>query len=185
MTSPLKLARCHPERPNYQHGRCRECDDKYQEKNVSCPHGDRQKTAGRCSTCMSRYYWMRRRAGVGDALGTVRASRTLRHIEDPELRKKLVTRKRTARMYGLSLDDYERLLEKQGGLCAICREEPKNGRELTIDHNHKCCKAGGSCGKCVRGLLCHGCNMRLGQLESDLVQRSLDYLAEHKRQGEP
>lgn len=41
----------------------------------------------------------------------------------------------TLRKYGLSLDDWEEILERQGRTCAICEKEPKTGR-LVIDHEH-------------------------------------------------
>jgi len=50
---------------------------------------------------------------------------------------------------GLTLDDYERLLATQGGVCAICERPPKK-RRLHVDHDH-------ATGK-VRGLLCFTCN---------------------------
>lgn len=53
---------------------------------------------------------------------------------------------------GLSVADYESLLEAQGGVCAICYHPPKV-RRLNADHLH----ATGE----VRGLLCHSCNRRL------------------------
>lgn len=55
--------------------------------------------------------------------------------------------------------DIFRLFEFQGFKCALCpiRHEGDNG--LHLDHDHKCCpKKGESCGKCIRGLLCWGCN---------------------------
>lgn len=51
--------------------------------------------------------------------------------------------------YGLTADDYETLLELQGGKCAICRAKPKSKR-LAVDHDHKSGR--------VRGLLCSRCN---------------------------
>jgi hypothetical protein len=53
--------------------------------------------------------------------------------------------------YGLTLDTFAEMVERQGGLCAICKQPTK---DWAIDHCH-------SSGQ-VRGLLCRHCNMGLG-----------------------
>ena len=175
MTRLKKQAKCHPERPNYNRGRCAECEGMWNDPEVPCPHLHRKRdAAGRCSSCMSHYYKLRRSRGEGDRFGTVRSSRTLRHIEDPILRNKLVARKNRLGKYSLSLEDYDQMFEKQGDVCAICKQA--SPRDLNVDHDHDCCPGTSSCGKCVRALLCHGCNIRLGHLESPLALRSVSYL---------
>lgn len=42
---------------------------------------------------------------------------------------------KTLQRYGLSLEEWETLLAEQGGVCAVCGEEPPSGR-LVIDHEH-------------------------------------------------
>jgi hypothetical protein len=77
--------------------------------------------------------------------------------------------------FRLRREDWERLWQQQGGLCAVCRlVEPTH-----VDHDHACCPGIRSCGKCVRGLLCSRCNMIVGVVEGavDLFQRATDYLA--------
>jgi len=63
------------------------------------------------------------------------------------------------RRYKISKTDYETLLAKQSGRCAICNETASSARNggrsvLSVDHNH----ANGA----VRGLLCDRCNAGLG-----------------------
>ena len=74
----------------------------------------------------------------------------------PEARRK--SHLKTA--YQLSLEEYEKLLASQDGVCAICKRSPKS-RRLAVDHDHSCCPGKSSCGECVRGLLCTNCNSRL------------------------
>lgn len=94
------------------------------------------------------------------------------HLNDPTviLRYKL----RTA--YGMTLDEYYELLERQGNVCAICGKPPKSKR-LSVDHNHKTGK--------VRGLLCTKCNSNLSALESDMYPAYIHYLDKWKREHNP
>jgi len=39
-----------------------------------------------------------------------------------------------------------------------------NTEPLDIDHDHSCCPDRGSCGKCIRGLICRECNHALGRV---------------------
>lgn len=74
--------------------------------------------------------------------------------------------------YGISLADYNKLLNEQNNVCAICGKPPKRVR-LAVDH----CHANGR----VRGLLCFSCNSILG-LAYDSVQilnRAVDYMKKH------
>ena len=57
-----------------------------------------------------------------------------------------------ARALGIDDAEYERLLEAQGGHCALCPNVPKT-RRLHVDHDHKTGR--------VRGLLCYRCNRAL------------------------
>jgi len=57
-------------------------------------------------------------------------------------------------LYGMTIEEYEKMLKEQNGKCAICKSRNNNGNSLHVDHNH-------TTGK-IRGLLCHKCNTALG-----------------------
>lgn len=78
------------------------------------------------------------------------------------------------RKHGLLPDEFYKLIEAQGGSCAICPTlEPDH-----VDHDHSCCPGPRSCGKCVRGVLCGNCNRGLGQFKDDpdRLRRAVGYL---------
>lgn len=57
---------------------------------------------------------------------------------------------------GVSELQYKELLDGQGGKCFICKRTPnetRNGRRLTVDHDHKTGR--------IRGLLCVSCNFHI------------------------
>ncbi len=95
-------------------------------------------------------------------------------LEHPDYNKSSNPIKRTSHLktrYGITDDDYRRMLARQGGGCAVCKvTTPNNGKGnawFDVDHDH-------STGK-VRGLLCRNCNVTLGTLEK---KRSLMVLLE-------
>lgn len=72
--------------------------------------------------------------------------------------------------YGLTLERYNEMLEEQGGVCKICGKVGGAKHMLTplvVDHDHSCCPGETTCGNCVRGLLCAGCNAGIGFLRDD------------------
>jgi hypothetical protein len=87
-----------------------------------------------------------------------------RNVRNTELKK----------MYGITLDQWEKMHSDQGGVCAICRkrEDEKSSRynNLAVDH----CHATGR----VRGLLCNTCNKALGMFSDDpsTLRRAAEYL---------
>lgn len=71
------------------------------------------------------------------------------------------------RVYGIAGWVYDKLLEIQGGKCAICQRAKGVTRRLAVDHDHKCCPQLPACGECVRGLLCKTCNRMMGHSRDD------------------
>lgn len=104
--------------------------------------------------------------------------------------------RRMWRLYRLTLDRYAEILASQGGGCGICGtlQASSDGKAFAVDHDHRCCpERQRSCGQCVRGLLCGGCNGLLGFyelcMESRLSVRQFRsynaYLRRHSRPGLP
>lgn len=82
--------------------------------------------------------------------------------------KEGVARRKRLRTYGMTEDQFDKLLAAAEGKCQICRREltPDRGRTgYAIDHDHECCSGQQSCGRCVRGLVCQACNWMLGRID--------------------
>jgi len=90
--------------------------------------------------------------------------------------------------YGITHEEYDRILASQGGCCALCKScEPgfiysrwgpkKEAKYLLVDHDHVT--------GVVRGLLCGTCNMWLGNYEQLLTRAGADKLAQYLARGKP
>jgi hypothetical protein len=75
--------------------------------------------------------------------------------------------------YGLTWAQYEEILSKQNGKCAICKKACSTGKRLGVDHDHTTNK--------IRGLLCCNCNLGLGKLGDDIksIRKVLQYLEDN------
>lgn len=96
-----------------------------------------------------------------------RARSRAAYAADPDRKRKSALKQN----YGLSLDDVERLLDEQGGGCAICGTDDWGRCEYPcVDHCHQTDR--------VRGLLCPPCNSALGFFKDDLdtLRKAVDYL---------
>ena len=91
------------------------------------------------------------------------AKNRLRRLERPQVERDRYLRTE----YGITLAQYEKLLEKQIGGCAICGRKEKC---LAVDHDHATAR--------VRGLLCHSCNNGLGRFKDDpkRLRKAANYL---------
>jgi hypothetical protein len=70
---------------------------------------------------------------------------------------------------GVTLEQYQRMVETQNGICAVCSSPPSRTK-LNVDHCHDTGK--------VRGLLCWNCNMAIGYMKNSpaLLRAAADYL---------
>ena len=91
---------------------------------------------------------------------------------NPERSRYLITTATLKSKYGISLEDYNLLLAKQNGCCAVCGSLPTQQR-LHVDHNHVTGE--------IRGLLCQACNVSIGKMkESPELLRKLALYIERK-----
>lgn len=93
----------------------------------------------------------------------------------PHIMKSVELKKR----FGISLEEYEQMLEQQNNVCAICKQpetsidhRTKKVRSLAVDHCHTTNK--------IRGLLCTNCNTALGLFRDDLLilKQAIHYLGD-------
>jgi Recombination endonuclease VII len=111
---------------------------------------------------------------------TINAQQRLKRATDPEFCEQSRLRSTKSQLktaYGLTMEDYDRMLARQQGACAICKR--KTLQRLCVDHCHLT--------NMVRGLLCRRCNVGLGHFEDDarLLHEAATYVevwrAMHRR----
>jgi len=127
----------------------------------------------RCSRCettkpVSDFF---RNASARDGLGGYCKpcwTAYLKDHEDPAGRARRM-RAYGLKRFGLTIADYDAMLEGQGG-CAICLQGCATGKRLAVDHDE-------ATGR-VRGLLCVRCNQGIGRFEHDpaLLESAAAYL---------
>lgn len=78
------------------------------------------------------------------------------------------------RQYRITSEEYDHMLYKQNGVCAICNRTNEGDKKLSIDHCH-------ATGK-IRKLLCSRCNVGLGYFNDDtlLMQKAIVYIESNK-----
>lgn len=97
-------------------------------------------------------------------------SRQYRKINNP---KKGLSR------FGLTYEQWERMVDEQESRCAICEAHVEYAPSLAVDHCHNSGR--------VRGLLCRKCNTAIGQLNDDpgLLRKAAEYIERHREQTLP
>lgn len=139
--------------------------DRQNRVKASC-HPDRPHVArGLCKSCYQRQ-------DVGQKVRHQRWCHTEAGFESQR-------RRRLRKEYGITLEDFNKMMELQSNVCAIC-EKPETrlvgGRDhgkvdsLSVDHDH-------GTGH-IRGLLCHACNRLLCNScdNVSLLAKAIDYL---------
>jgi len=83
-----------------------------------------------------------------------------------------VKEQKLRKTYGISLEQYNGMYEKQNGRCAICGTHQNELKQMmSVDHCHETNR--------IRGLLCNKCNRGIGYLRDDvkIVENALKYLS--------
>ena len=101
-------------------------------------------------------------------------ARAIDHKNHPERQQEKTRRFNLKNKFGLTVDQWQILFDKQNGCCAICGiHQSRTRTRLHVDHDHKTGE--------IRGLLCSDCNLALATIENKeyCVKASL-YLARSK-----
>lgn len=74
------------------------------------------------------------------------------------------------KQYGITVDEYDKMILKQNSKCSICQETLLRDRSTVVDHCHDSGK--------VRGILCSNCNCAIGHLKNShiLATSAANYL---------
>jgi hypothetical protein len=82
--------------------------------------------------------------------------------------------------YGMSPEQYDKMLTAQHGVCAVCKQPETAQRAgriklLSVDHSHTT--------KQTRGLLCDNCNRALGSMHDNIerLQSAIEYLNRYSK----
>lgn len=146
------------------------------EKLISAFHKDSHKSDGLCCSCKGCQYRtvlayrntergkQRHKKSNIKYAQTEHGKRVLKNYRLTPAGRLGTQNSRYKRKYGITIDQYNEMLTKQNGVCAICgnpesRLMAGTAYLLAIDHNHVTGK--------VRGLLCNSCNRALGLLNVD------------------
>ena len=82
---------------------------------------------------------------------------------------KAKARTRRLKRYRITVEQYDEMVRRQGGVCAICKRPPKN-KPLEVDHDHSNHR--------VRGCLDWACNryLLMPRHTPRILRRAADYL---------
>lgn len=91
-------------------------------------------------------------------------------VNNPEKAKRIIQDASRKKLYGMSSEEYDALVLKQDGKCAICG---RDADPLNIDHDHRTSK--------IRGGLCRTCNVGIGALGDcpEMLDRAARYIREN------
>lgn len=110
----------------------------------------------KCRKCMNEYHKLARK-------------KVPKEIRQKKRRERMLKEK-----YDISSEEFDILLTKQNNSCSICKKKYNDGEKaFCVDHNHKSGR--------IRGVLCHNCNVAIGNLEDNIINilNAANYLIEN------
>lgn len=82
-------------------------------------------------------------------------------------------------LHGITLEQYEAIAASQNNACAICgTTQAEQKKKMAVDHHH-------GTGR-IRGLLCHNCNVGLGNFKDSkqILTKAINYIHDHSSTSE-
>jgi hypothetical protein len=163
------------ESPKGWRWRCRPCQstlNKQWRQQVDWNRIERERYAAdearRCSTLERNRQWRQANPETLQAYTKTPARR--------EANKRMAQNANLKALYGITIEEYEQMLERQGGKCAICGRPGgygKRSERLCVDHCHETGE--------LRSLLCKPCNTGLGCFSDNTgtLEAAVEYLKRH------
>ena len=109
-----------------------------------------------CAAKRNKAYVDRIKAVDPDGYAKKNKARAARNYEKNKLRN---VEGNLRRFYGMSMADWQKMFDAQGGCCAMCKKHQQRlSYRLSVDHCHKTGK--------VRALLCPTCNNAVAMYEN-------------------
>lgn len=146
------------------------CHHKYQHEHLKSPLGSSHEWIIRsCNNCGE--YFKTQVKTINRGGGKYCSKKCNPSYAPQELPSNKYRRYNLRNNYGITVEEFDRMVEDHNGVCAICGEPPGGKHKiLNIDHNH-------SNGE-IRGLLCTNCNRALGWFRDDpiVLGKALDYV---------
>lgn len=173
----------------HQVAKCEECRKarflRYSRKDHSIPLEEAMRTFRQCSVCKETKVLLDFFRNKGSNKGYRYICKVCSMKKDVYTEKRQLSARKCnlKRTFGLSIEAYNALLEKQKSLCAICKTHSDDFTiNFAVDHDRSCCPSDKSCGKCIRGLLCTSCNNGIGRFKDNLdrIASAYTYLKEYK-----
>jgi len=151
---------------------CKHCNERKEETEFP-KYKLKHDKVGRIGVCKKCYYerakkyiyrWRKKHPEQQNAI--------LKRYRNTSQHNKEYYRKRSLQLlYGMTLEQYNKIFDKQNGCCSICgKHQSECNKALSVDHNHSSNQ--------VRGLLCNYCNRGIGIFNENIqsLNSAIEYL---------